>query len=120
MMDAEARDEFRGLLEQLRAQAVRDVAARRDALGGVLAARDDPAGGDDEHDPEGATLTDEWSRLEGLRVGALRDLDEIDAALARIDDGGYGICIRCGRPIPLGRLRARPTATMCVPCASRA
>ena len=38
---------------------------------------------DDEHDPEGVTLSAEWSRLEGLREAAERELLEIDAALAR-------------------------------------
>ncbi|QEW00257.1 molecular chaperone DnaK [Microbacterium caowuchunii] len=118
-MDAATRAEFRALLTERRREAERDAAIRQDALGGVIAARDDPAGGDDEHDPEGATLADEWSRLEGLRIGALRELSEIDAALGRLRDGTFGICVRCGAPIPVERLRARPTATMCVPCASR-
>lgn len=118
MTDADSRAEFHALLTALRAQAVRDAITRGDAVGGVLAARGDPAGADDEHDPEGATLSDEWSRLEGLRLGALREIDEIDAALRRVADGTYGICERCGRAIPIERLRARPTATMCVTCAA--
>ena len=119
MTDADHRAEFDALLTALRAQAGRDAITRGDAVGGVLAARGDPAGADDEHDPEGATLSDEWSRLEGLRLGALREVDEIDAARARLAAGTYGVCIRCGRAIPLARLRARPTATMCVPCAEQ-
>ncbi|MBZ4486600.1 TraR/DksA C4-type zinc finger protein [Microbacterium sp. cx-55] len=118
MTDADFRAEFDARLEALRAQAVRDAITRGDALGGVLAARGDPAGADDEHDPEGATLSDEWSRLEGLRIGAVREIAEIDAARARLDAGTYGICIRCGRSIPVDRLRVRPTATMCVTCAA--
>lgn len=120
MTDAEQRAEFDALLTELHAQAVREALARGEAVGGVLAARGDPAGADDEHDPEGATLSDEWSRLEGLRIGAVREIDEVDAARARLDAGTYGVCLGCGRPIPIERLRARPTATMCVPCASRA
>ncbi|WP_159501931.1 TraR/DksA C4-type zinc finger protein [Microbacterium sp. 18062] len=118
MADAANHAEFTDRLTALRAQAVRDALARREAVGGVIAARGDPAGADDEHDPEGATLSTEWSRLEGLRLGALREIEEIDAALARIADGSYGVCIRCGRPIPIERMRARPTAVTCVPCAS--
>ena len=118
MTDADTRAEIESRLTALRVQAVRDAIARRDAVGGVIEARGDPAGADDEHDPEGATLSDEWSRLEGLRLGAMRELDEIDAALGRLADGTYGICIRCGRQIPVERMRARPTAIMCVPCAA--
>ena len=39
---------------------------------------------------------------------------EIDAALKRIDDGTYGVCEACGRPIPEERLEARPWATLCI------
>lgn len=119
MTDAEFRAEFDALLTDLHARAVRDALTRGEAVGGVIAARGDPAGADDEHDPEGATLSDEWSRLEGLRIGALREIEEIDAARARLAAGKYGICSRCGSRIPVERMRARPTATMCVPCAAK-
>lgn len=75
---------------------------------------------DDEHDPEGVTLSAEWARLEGLRDGAVRELAEIDAALARVAAGDDGRCVDCGRRIPIGRLIARPAATRCVDCATRA
>ncbi len=75
---------------------------------------------DDEHDPEGVTLSAEWSRLEGLRAEEVGELADIDAALARLAAGTYGVCIDCGRRIPSGRLAARPTATRCVDCAQRA
>jgi DnaK suppressor protein len=39
-----------------------------------------------------------------------RRLDELDAALARMEDGTYGLCEETDDPIPLGRLRAQPTA----------
>ncbi|KAA0234384.1 MAG: hypothetical protein EDR02_08980 [Actinobacteria bacterium] len=38
-------------------------------------------------------------------------IDEIDAALARIDAGSYGICMVSGKPIPKERLKAIPWAT---------
>lgn len=41
-------------------------------------------------------------------------LGKIDAALARIDDGSYGLCEETGEPIGLARLEARPVATLCV------
>lgn len=46
-------------------------------------------------------------------------LSEIDAALARIGSGSYGICIDCGEPIPPSRLDALPAAECCVPCQER-
>jgi len=48
-----------------------------------------------------------------------RDADElrrIDSALQRLADGTYGLCVSCGRPIPLARLQAEPTAERDVQC----
>ncbi len=46
-------------------------------------------------------------------------LDQIEAALERIEDGVYGECEECGAKIPKARLDALPYAIMCVKCASR-
>ncbi|OWW21979.1 TraR/DksA family transcriptional regulator [Noviherbaspirillum denitrificans] len=43
-------------------------------------------------------------------------LRDIDAALKRVKDGSYGICIDCGAAIPQARLEALPTAMSCVKC----
>ena len=48
-----------------------------------------------------------------------RDADElrrIDGALARINEGSYGLCESCGQEIPAARLQAEPTALRCVRC----
>lgn len=51
-------------------------------------------------------------------TSALRNLLlEIDAALQRIDHGGYGECEACARPIPADRLHALPHSTRCINCA---
>ncbi len=44
------------------------------------------------------------------------ELQAIDGARARIAAGSYGACIECGKPIPLERLKAQPTATRCIRC----
>ena len=46
----------------------------------------------------------------------LRTIEEIDAALDRIDTGTYGRCLHCGSAIPLERLEFRPFAAGCVAC----
>jgi RNA polymerase-binding transcription factor DksA len=71
---------------------------------------------DDEHDPEGSTLSAEWTRVDALRRGAIAELAEIDAALQRVADGTYGVCARCGRSIPEERMEVRPMAELCVAC----
>jgi DnaK suppressor protein len=44
----------------------------------------------------------------------VRQLGQIEAALARIEDGSYGRCAICGKPIGEERLRAVPWATLCI------
>lgn len=73
---------------------------------------------DDEHDPEGTTLSAGWSLLAGIRRTEADELAEVRAALDRFADGSYGRCAGCDRPIPTERLRVRPMATRCVACAS--
>ena len=53
---------------------------------------------------------------ESLGENAEQLVREIDAALVRIEDGTYGTCGRCGRPIPEERLEAVPYAVLCVAC----
>ena len=43
----------------------------------------------------------------------------IEAAIDRIDTGGYGYCESCGLEIGLGRLQARPAAALCIDCKTR-
>ena len=52
--------------------------------------------------------------------GQARDsLAQIERALARMDDGTYGVCARCGNVIPSERLEAMPEAELCVSCKER-
>ena len=82
----------------------------------VDAARDSNL--DDEHDPEGATIAAERSLVTSLSRTAAERLTAVDQALARVADGSYGLCLRCGGDIGEGRLSARPAATLCITCAS--
>ena len=74
---------------------------------------------DDEHDPEGATIAFERAQLGAILRQSTADLAEHDAALDRLTSGEYGTCERCGRPIGLARLGARPTARLCIDCAAQ-
>lgn len=46
------------------------------------------------------------------------ELRAIEAARLRMDEGTYGMCVRCGKDIPLARLEVQPTAPRCAPCQS--
>ena len=47
------------------------------------------------------------------------ELEEIDAAWMRLDDGTFGLCEACGDALPLARLRAMATARYCLPCQAK-
>jgi DnaK suppressor protein len=44
------------------------------------------------------------------------EIDEVDAALKRIEAGTYGVCIDCGMPIAAARLHVAPEAPRCITC----
>lgn len=48
-----------------------------------------------------------------------RRLERMENARKRLDSGTYGLCIRCKKEIPHGRLRAVPEALICIPCSEK-
>lgn len=105
-------------LMRLRESLTADLEATHEALLGIRRLRADRSD-DDEHDPEGAPLSGEWSRLDGAHRAAQQRVRDVDQALLNLDEGRYGFCVRCGGPIAPGRLAALPTATRCVRCADK-
>ena len=92
------RSRFRALLEHQRADCARQ---REEALAECAQSVPDPVA---------------QRRSADLQV----TIAEIDAALARIDAGTYGMCARCGTEIPEERLELRPFASRCVACTGAA
>ena len=68
----------------------------------------------------GDGTTEAVSRLTEIGVGASLEarLARTDRALAKVDDGTYGICDACGEPIPAARLQAMPDSVQCLACAA--
>ncbi|HUZ36672.1 MAG TPA: TraR/DksA C4-type zinc finger protein [Streptosporangiaceae bacterium] len=90
-------------------QAESEIAERLgDAVGGA---------GDDQADAGAKTFQREYELA--FTQNARDLLDVAERALARIDDGTYGICESCGQPIGKARLQAFPRATLCVTCKQR-
>ena len=73
--------------------------------------------GDDQADAGSKSFEreHELSLVAGARTGLEQNLH----ALARLEDGTYGICENCGNPIGKLRLQAYPRATLCMTCKSR-
>lgn len=110
-------DAARERLLAVRADAVARLQALRAEIAGIVAASRD-SNADDEHDPDGATIAFERAQVDALARDAAARVEEVDAALTRLDAGAYGVCETCGQPIADGRLEARPTARTCVACAA--
>lgn len=110
LFDKKYLDKQRRLLLEERSRYI-DSATRLKAEADSLVEEREP--GDvqfDEESGEGDTLAVERERDLALSAHARAAVDQIDAALARIDDGTYGICLVSGKPIPRQRLNAIPWA----------
>lgn len=68
----------------------------------------------DQHPGDVATETLEREQDDSLREHAAAELEQVEAAFARLDDGTYGACETCGEEIPDARLEARPHTRFCV------
>ena len=82
--------------------------------GSLLEETGDLAIGSGDHIADSASETYMRELDEGLEENAGHILAEIEAALARIEDGTYGLCSACGKPIAAERLEAVPYATLCI------
>ena len=111
-------DDARGRLSAERvAAAARIAALERDIATIVESAKGGAT--DDEHDAEGATIAFERAQAMALLEETRSQVEALDTALARVDTGSYGVCESCGQDIAPERLAARPSATLCITCASR-
>lgn len=68
------------------------------------------------HPADEATMNEVNQSATALESDAEKRADSLVAALRRLDDGTYGFCVTCGRPIGEERLEARPDADRCLPC----
>jgi DnaK suppressor protein len=101
-------------LEQMRAYLDRSIA--------VLTAEHPAAEGTPGYpDPaDAAADLSEADRILALLQAAQSQRSQVLEAMDRLAGGRYGICTECGRPVPEGRLEARPEAARCLACQSSA
>lgn len=109
-------EKFERLLNAARDEAQARLDEHQTGIAEVRSARGD-ATADDEHDPEGPTMTLEWSQRSAVLHDAESEVREVDHAIERLAAGTYGTCANCGGAITIPRLEARPTATHCIDCA---
>jgi RNA polymerase-binding protein DksA len=68
------------------------------------------------HPADDGSETFEQERDLALEQNLQHLLDQAQVALSRLDAGVYGLCENCGQPISAERLRAMPSATLCMSC----
>ena len=112
--------EFRRLLEDERQRLTDELEAMEEHTPELEAQVGlDLAGSYDEDFADVAT--DTFEREKGLAIESSVQalLNQVEEALARLEEGTYGICLNCGRPIHPARLRAIPYAKLCIDCKAR-
>ncbi len=108
--------EVRELLEQEAARLREEISDAEDGIAELLRNSTD-TGGEDQADTGSKTFEREHEM--SLAASHREILGQTERALARIENGTYGICERCGNPIGKARLQAFPRATLCMTCKER-
>jgi RNA polymerase-binding transcription factor DksA len=72
-----------------------------------------------QHPADTADFTYQRSLQQTTQHLLEREAAQVEAALRARENGTYGVCVSCGRPIPSERLQARPEATHCLACQQR-
>jgi DnaK suppressor protein len=111
-LDPALLEQFAGLLEEQRGALL----SRAAQLGVDIEQLQTLTATHGQGETEQATSGAERAVAEMLEAGTLEALEEIAFALARIDDGSYGLCTTCGVPIGAERLQAMPHTRHCVSC----
>jgi RNA polymerase-binding protein DksA len=78
----------------------------------------DVTGGLEADSKEQAAQLENQEVLDALANEATQEIERINQAMQRMDDGTYGVCVDCGADIDIRRLNARPFASKCIACAS--
>ena len=113
-------DQFRQALLEEREKVVRTIDRLHEENPGSLEDETgDPVGGAENHPGDIATATFDREMDQTLEENSEHVLAAIDEALKRIDNGTYGVCQSCGRPIQPERLEFLPYATLCIDCKRR-
>ncbi len=102
--------DVRNQLEQM----LRELDSTTTTLEGEGAGESSEISHHDQHPADTATEIADVDRQDAILEAAGDQRAQVAAALARLDDGTYGVCVDCGKPIPEARLAVRPEAARCI------
>ena len=93
------------LLQEIREELLKEGSAGAASLAGKV------------HDKQEESLSEMLTEINlAMMSQHQHELKNLERALRRMDDGEYGLCIDCDKPILLARLQAYPTAVRCISC----
>jgi DnaK suppressor protein len=115
-MEQDMLDKLRKQLEEERAQ---QLAQLEDYGADPYGESVTNLGGGEEGFADSGQVTEQRSEALAKIDQARHRLQQVDEALARMDEGSYGICVECGEEINPARLEARPLSIRCVECAAK-
>ncbi|MBW2145687.1 MAG: RNA polymerase-binding protein DksA [Deltaproteobacteria bacterium] len=110
-METEACEKFRQILHQRLGELVEEAEKTISGMTGEKANFPDPT--------DRASMESDRNFQLRIRDRERKLIQKIRDAIARIDDGTFGICEECGEEIQMERLLARPVTTFCVECKER-
>jgi DnaK suppressor protein len=103
-------------IERLRGYLLTEQESLHKQMASLEAAAQEPSVGLGNHMAEDATAAFDQATVVSLHRGHELALQQVEAALARMANGTYGKCQRCGEEIDFARLKAVPEAGMCLSC----
>jgi DnaK suppressor protein len=106
-------DTFAAQLQEMRIDVMAQIRAQS---GGAMSRAESAAEALGNASDDQAQANTERELSFALEERESAELIEIDAALKRIADGSFGLCVDCGVSIPAARLHANPTAMRCIAC----
>jgi DnaK suppressor protein len=115
-MEATKIDELRRALRERRAEIEGEVERMSSELRAIGTDQEDERGGLGNHLADDGSNVMEAERLTTISADFTEIVSQIDAALERMDNGTYGTCQRCGKPVNQERLEAFPYVAYCIDC----
>jgi DnaK suppressor protein len=107
---------LRRALEDRKSQIEGEMSYMADEIRAIGIDQDDENGSLGNHIAEDGANVSEAERLVILSEDLQNILNQVNSALERMDEGTYGICQRCRKPIAMARLEAFPYVAYCIEC----
>ena len=110
---------FRRLLEEKERELLAVIADHEAERTEVRMAETAAERSPDPDSADGGSMAFEFEKELSVDRNTRDILAQVRQAILAVEDGTYGVCRVCGRPIPVARLRVLPHTSLCVTCASR-